>query len=204
MLLSERMKKYERTGNGFLVHRMPAIIRIDGRAFHTFTKGFKKPFDSVLMKIMEDTALSLVSEISTAKIAYGQSDEISILLIDYNNLETMQWFDGNISKICSIASSLATNAFNQKLYEFWREEAAKGFLNEKEAESNKDFDRENLYYEKMHKACFDARVFSIPENDVSNYFLWRRKDCIRNSIASFAQSKFSSKQLHGLNTSETG
>jgi tRNA(His) 5'-end guanylyltransferase len=74
--------------------------------------------------------------------------------------------------------------------------------NEKEAESNKDFDRENLYYEKMHKACFDARVFSIPENDVSNYFLWRRKDCIRNSIASFAQSKFSSKQLHGLNTSE--
>jgi len=199
MELAERMKKYERTTEEALVHRMPAILRVDGRAFHTFTKGFDKPFDKILMKCMEAAALALCEDISSAKIAYGQSDEISVLLVDYDNFNTMQWFDGNVAKICSIAASAATNAFNKCLDKFSNEFAAKSFLGSRDNEEDPDNEMAGFLSGKMFKAMFDARVFSIPKEDVMNYFLWRRQDAVRNSVASVAQANFSAKTLHGVN-----
>jgi hypothetical protein len=93
------------------------IIQIDGRAFHTFTRGFKKPFDQVLMAAMRYTAEYLCRNIQGCVLAYTQSDEINLLLIDYEKLETSPWFDNRVQKLASIAASMATNYFNQKFKE---------------------------------------------------------------------------------------
>jgi len=172
MNLDERMKNYERSVGNRLTMRCPAIIRLDGRAFHTFTRSFARPYDNVFRSLMVGTAIAMCEEISTAVYAYGQSDEISILMNDYTLFNTEQYFGGSVQKITSVVSSVATNAFNREL-------------------------RKHGLHDKLFKATFDARVFSIPERDASNYFVWRQRDCIRNSILSLGQSCFSHKQLHG-------
>lgn len=183
MKLDERMKHYESTVGSRLILRCPAIVRIDGRAFHTFTKGFKKPFDHRLHFFFTATAKHLCRIIPTARIAYGQSDEISILLIDYTRHETQQFFDGKVQKISSVIASEASNVFNRALWvnmvtHF--EEKTREFLKSK-----------------FLQAGFDARVFSIPERDVNNYFVWRQHDAIRNSIQAAGQAIFSHKELQG-------
>jgi len=194
MDLGNRMKKYERTTTECLVHRMPAILRVDGRGFSIFTKGFTKPFDKVIMGCMERVGLALCADISTAKLAYGQSDEVSILLVDYDKFETMQWFDGNVEKICSIAASIATLAFN---------EALRLHLNEaEESVVGDEWKRVELLKRKQFKAMFDARIFPIPKEDVTNYFLWRRQDATRNSVNSLGQANFSPRQLRGVGVPE--
>lgn len=191
--LGERMKCYENQSKSFLLKRTPAILRIDGRAFHTFTKGFNYPFDEILSMCMRMAAIEVLKDCSTGILAYGQSDEVSILMIDYRGLQTNQWFGGNIQKIVSIVASEFTSSFNSMLYDILNQ------LNSSEF-SNKD------YYEKIRtklfRANFDARVFSIPESDISNYFYWRHKDCIRNSVTMAASLVFSHKELHGKKTEE--
>lgn len=185
--LGDRMKEfYENRTRYYLPRRTHTIIRVDGKAFHTYTRGLKKPFDEDFTNDMNETAKFLCENIQGARCAFVQSDEISVLLTDYNKLGTSAWFDGNIQKICSIAASSATAKFNQlRLQRF-------------HANMQSRFEEDILI--KLPLAMFDARVFTIPQDyEVENYFVWRQQDCTRNSIESVAQSLYSHKELHGVN-----
>lgn len=168
--LGDRMKNnYEYRTRYFLPRRTYTIIRLDGKAFHTFTRHCVKPYDSTLRDAMTDTAKYLCEHIQGANLAYTQSDEISILLTDFSKKETAAWFDNNLQKMCSVSASMAT-AYFHSVYKAPTETLA----------------------------FFDSRVFQIPDEiEVGNYFVWRQQDAERNSIQMLAQSKFSHKQLHG-------
>ena len=184
MKIAERMKKYEYVSRQYLICKQPVIIRLDGRAFHSFTKGFQKPFDNILVKTMQDTMNYLCENISNCRFGYTQSDEISLLLIDDTNTETQAWFDNNLSKLVSISASMATLAFNK----FFKSNVSDAYL------ENDKFD--TLPYEKkFDTAIFDARAFNLPNHEVNNYFIWRQQDCVRNSIQMVGQANFSHKQL---------
>ena len=112
--LGDRMKDfYENRTRIFLPRRTYTIIRIDGKAFHTYTRGLAIPFDEKFVNDMDETACYLCKNIQGAKFAFVQSDEISILLTDFDGLTTDSWFDGNIQKMSSISASLATAKFNE-------------------------------------------------------------------------------------------
>jgi tRNA(His) guanylyltransferase len=112
--LGDRMKDfYENRTRNFLPRRTYTIIRIDGKAFHTYTKGLERPFDEKFINDMDETACYMCKNIQGAKFAFVQSDEISILLTDFESIKTDAWFDGNIQKMSSISSSLATAKFNE-------------------------------------------------------------------------------------------
>ncbi len=112
--IGDRMKQYyEDRTRAFLPRRTYTIIRLDGKAFHTYTKGLIRPFDEQLMNDMDETACFLCKNIQGAKFAFVQSDEISILLTDFEELTTDAWFDGNIQKIVSVSASLGTAKFNE-------------------------------------------------------------------------------------------
>lgn len=112
--LGNRMKDfYENRTRYFLPRRTFTIIRLDGKAFHSYTRGLIKPFDDQFIKDMDETACYLCKNIQGSKFAFVQSDEISILLTDFDNITTDAWFDGNIQKITSISASLATAKFNE-------------------------------------------------------------------------------------------
>ena len=166
--LGDRMKEYESVCRDYLMRRTPVIVRIDGKAFHTFTRGMDRPFDIRLADCMAETTQNLVKNISGCYFGYTQSDEISLLLVDYMNIGTEAWFDNQIQKIVSVAASMATVYFN------------KAFA---------DCDK---------FAMFDARAFSLPKEEVVNYFIWRQQDCTRNSVQMVGRANFSHKQLQNL------
>lgn len=183
--LGNRMKTfYEEIPKTKLMRRTPVIIRIDGKAFHTFTRGFKRPFDDVLIKTMQDTAKYLCENIQGCQLAYTQSDEISLLLIDYQRFETSAWFDYEVQKMCSISASMATMVFNRIFSET---------VSDLKVDDTKTMD---TYFEAAYLgAMFDARVFNIPREEVTNYFYWRQLDASRNSIQMVGQANFSHKEL---------
>jgi tRNA(His) 5'-end guanylyltransferase len=112
--LGDRMKSlYENRTRFQLSGRNYTLIRIDGKAFHTYTKGLVRPFDQQLIFDMDETACFLCKNIQGAKFAFVQSDEISILLTDFDSLTSQAWFDGNVQKMVSISASLATAKFNE-------------------------------------------------------------------------------------------
>lgn len=206
--LDIRMKTYyEQIPKTKLMRRVPVICRIDGKAFHTFTRGFQKPFDEVLIKSMQETMKYLCENIQGCVAGYTQSDEITLILTDYKKLNSSAWFDYEVQKICSIAASMATMAFNKFFYknvENW------GYDNLPDwscGGTNEPIDENllklaNTYCKAREKgAMFDARVFSIPKEEVANLIYWRQQDAIRNSIQMLGQAHFSSKQLHGKSTS---
>ena len=184
--LGIRMKsQYENRTRYFLPRRTYTIIRLDGKSFHTFTKSFNKPFDKDFINVMDKTAKYLCNDIQGAKIAFVQSDEISLLLTDFEKDTTDAWFDGNIQKIASVSASITTAKFN-------REMQLLHLIN------NKSLHPEYDIFDKSTIAFFDARVFTIPDPvEVENYFIWRQKDAVRNSLAMHAQSLFSHKELNG-------
>lgn len=171
---SMRMKSYESVSQSHLLSRTPVIMRADGRAFHSYVRGLQKPFDFTLNSAMAEVTRILCLEIQGAVFGYTQSDEISILIQDWKNLNTDRWFGNNVQKMTSISASIATAYFNTIF----------------------------KHPSNTAPALFDSRVFNIPFDEVTNYFIWRQKDATRNSINSLAQSKFSTKELHGKNTSE--
>lgn len=188
--LGNRMKtNYENVTRMYLPRRTYTIIRIDGKSFHNYCKKLNKPFDLGFIESMNNTALYLCNNIMGVKFCYVQSDEISLLLTDFDKLETEAWFGGNIQKMVSVSASMATSFFNREMYAKYLVEledllTAESLLPKKDAE-------------------FDSRVFTIPSlSEVKNYFIWRQQDCIRNSISSYAQSMFSNKQLHQKNSNE--
>lgn len=173
-LFGERMKGYEKAYKMKLPKRLPIIIRIDGKAFHSYTKKLIKPFDTNLMEAMAMTAQYLCENISGCKLAYYQSDEISLLITNDDKLTTEAWFDNGLQKIVSVSASMAT-----------------AYMNSLEWEGKPEM-----------LAMFDSRAFILPKDEVNNYFLWRQQDATRNSILMLAQSFYSQKELQGLNTSK--
>lgn len=191
--LGKRMKEYyEQVPKTKLMRRTPVIIRIDGKAFHSFTKGFKRPFDDVLIEAMQETMKYLCENIQGCVLGYHQSDEISLVLVDYQKLNSDAWFDYEVQKICSIAASMATMAFN-KIFEQNCIEYSQVIPN------TEPFCKIMTAYTKAFEkgAMFDARCFNIPKEEVTNYIYWRQLDATRNSIQMVGQANFSYKELHG-------
>lgn len=198
--LGNRMKEYENISRYYLTKKTPVIIRIDGKAFHSFTKGFKRPFDDILITSMQGTAKYLCENIMGCKLAYTQSDEISLLLVDYERNESEPWFGNNLQKMCSVSASMATMMFNKVFIRNVMSVTSKyGYI---------DFSDEEIdYFTALEKAMnkgamFDARTFIIPKEEVCNYFIWREQDASRNSIQMVAQSLFSHKELQNKNCNE--
>lgn len=190
--LGDRMKGfYEDRYRIYLTRRMPVIIRVDGNAFHTFTRGLDKPFDADFMKIMQETCLSLCQNIQGCVGGYVQSDEISLLLVDYQTIESDAWFDYNLQKITSLAAARATMTFNKLVNALWRDYGYE-YQELKDAEAQAKY---FLWGDKLDKAIFDARAFNVPKEEVCNYFIWRQKDATRNSIQAAGQAYFSHKEL---------
>lgn len=193
--LGDRMKAYESIPKTFLTRRIPVIIRLDGKAFHTFARGMKKPFDSILMQTMQETMKYLCENIQGCVLGYTQSDEITLVLTDYETITTDAWFGYSVQKMTSISASMATLAYNK----FFREnfEILKNNFFEAWNISDEDWKYGEILANKLDKALFDARVFSIPKEEVCNCLIWRQQDATRNSIQSVGQANFSQKQLNG-------
>lgn len=215
--LGNRMKTYyEEIPKTKLIRRVPVCIGCDGKAFHSWTKGFKKPFDSVLIKTMQDTMKYLCENIQGVVLGYTQSDEITLVLVDYAKLTSQAWFDYEVQKMCSVAASMATMEFNKIFNNIaW----SLSFISEFDTTDDIDdinyakefgFDitteegRSELqkyypvYINAAEKgAMFDCRVFNIPKEEVANCIYWRELDATRNSIQMVGQSQFSHKELCG-------
>ena len=189
--LAARMKEfYENVPKTNLMRRTPVVIRIDGKAFHSFTKGFKRPFDEVLIKTMQETTKYLCENIQGCVLGYTQSDEISLVLVDYQRFETSAWFDYEVQKMCSITASMATMAFNKYFEKNVREYS---YIHDKQLSTIRLTDTYNRAIEKG--AIFDARCFNIPKEEVTNLIYWRQLDATRNSIQMVGQANFSHKEL---------
>ena len=198
--LGDRMKTYEAASKTYLTCRTPVIIRIDGKAFHTFTKGFKKPFDHIFVKSMQETMRYLCQNIQGCVFGYTQSDEISLVLVDYTNLESCAWFDNQVQKIVSVAASMATMAFS-KAFDKYRNEYIEAVMELQDGDIESDY-LEALWRAEERGAMFDARAFNLPKEEVANYILWRQQDASRNSVNSVAQAHFSHKELQGKSNSQ--
>lgn len=198
--LGNRMKKYyENVSKTKLMRRTPVVIRIDGKAFHTFTRGFRKPFDIVLNKAMQETMKYLCENIQGCVLGYTQSDEITLILIDYQKLTTEAWFDYEVQKICSIAASMATMAFNK----IFKKEAYLNYINNFVPIEEFKLKQYEHYCEKSEiGAIFDARCFNIPKEEITNLIYWRQLDATRNSIQMVGQFYFSHKELQGKTCNE--
>lgn len=185
MDIGDRMKGYEHVFRPMLIRRMPVIIRVDGKAFHTFMKQVTPQVDpseefghsEQFHEVMARTAHEMAQRMQNCVFAYTQSDEISFFLKDWTNIETDQWFGGNLSKLISVSASIATAHFN----DHWQ-----------------------LLFRDIPKklAYFDSRAFNLPQHEVANYFIWRQQDATRNSIIYIARKYFSHKELHGKKTNE--
>lgn len=196
--LGDRMKEYyENVSKTKLVRRMPVIIRLDGKAFHTFSKGLKKPFDDILMTTMKETMKYLCQSVQGCVLGYTQSDEITLVLTDYRKLTTSAWFDYEVQKVCSIAAGMATLSFN-KIFNKLVDEFAETY-NEAWHHSEAEEKYMNTLYRCVGTgAIFDARCFNVPKEEVTNCVLWRQKDAERNSVNSIAQSLYNHKELQGI------
>lgn len=189
--LGMRMKEfYEGVPKTRLMRRTPVAIRIDGKAFHTFTRGFEKPFDKVLVKSMQETMKYLCENIQGCVLGYTQSDEITLILVDYKRLNSSAWFDYEVQKMCSIAASMATMAFNK----FFDGEVRK-WAYENQSNTNVNDLRSTYYNAILKGAMFDARVFNVPREEVTNLIYWRQLDATRNSIQMVGQAYFSHNEL---------
>lgn len=199
--LGERMKQYEYVERKYLTPKIPIIIRLDGKAFHTFCKGMKKPYDEIMMQSMIETAKYLCENIQGVKLAYTQSDEITLVLYDQNP-KSEGWFNYNVQKMVSVSASMATLAFNKAFDRFVHEY----IIYNPTVPDTTDEDEETLYrirmFDKIDKALFDSRVFSIPEYEVINCLIWRQQDATRNSIQISGHTYFSDKELHGKSCDE--
>ena len=201
--LGSRMKGYyEAIPKTKLMRRVPVAIRIDGKAFHTFTRGFQKPFDDVLGKAMASTMEYLCQNIQGCVFGYQQSDEITLLLVDYQTFETDAWFDYEVQKMCSIAASMATMAFNK----FFADEYEKWYFDYIEFPSAFDESEVSPATRKLYEAyatslekgaMFDARVFNIPKEEACNLVYWRQLDAMRNSVQMIGQARYSHSYLQG-------
>ena len=206
--LGTRMKEYyEFIPKTKLMRRCPVAIRIDGKSFHTFARGFQKPFDEILIETMQETMKYLCENIQGCVFGYTQSDEITLILVDYQKLNSSAFFDYEVQKLCSISASMATMAFNKFFrinVDEWCSKNKLSFIpymnDDKDTELVKIF---HTYWDAVHKgAMFDARCFNIPKEEVANLIYWRQDDASRNSIQMVGQANFSHKELQHKSNSQ--
>lgn len=189
--LGNRMKEYyENIPKTKLMRRCPVILRIDGKAFHTFARGLQKPFDEVLVKTMQETMKYLCENIQGCVLGYTQSDEITLVLVDYKKITSQAWFDYEVQKMCSIAASMTTMAFNK----FFRDNVGDYLYENYDEQYLADY-IETLQNAVDKGAMFDCRCFNIPKEEVTNCIYWRQLDASRNSIQMVGQANFSHKEL---------
>lgn len=170
--LGDRMKNYENVNRNYLTHKVPVIIRVDGKAFHTFTKKFNKPFDSHFINSMLTATLQTAKSMQGFKCGYVASDEATFILTDYDTILTQPWFGYNVNKLVSISAATMTYHFNK------------------------------FYPTHDGPIVFDSRTFNIPKEELCNMLLWRAKDWNRNSISMYARSVFSHKELHNKSAAQ--
>ena len=198
--LGDRMKQYEYVTRNYLTRKLPVIVRLDGKSFHSFTRGLKKPFDDIFVKSMQDTMKCLCENIQGCVLGYTQSDEITLVLVDYQDRDSCAWFDNNIQKIASVSASMATFAFNKSFKV--NSEATLRRINNVFACTDDEFNYANTLDKCISGgAIFDSRVFTLPKEEVVNCLIWRQQDATRNSIQSVGQANFSHRELHGKNCS---
>jgi tRNA(His) 5'-end guanylyltransferase len=168
--MGDRMKHFESCFDFKFIRSLPMIVRLDGRAFHSWTKksGCARPFDHQMIQLMAETTKFLCENCDGCVFGYTQSDEISLLFLDSNSRDTTAWFDRRVQKLVSLTASMASCWFNTH----------------------------NPYSVKT-PAFFDSRAFIIPEEDIRNYFIWRQNDASKNSLSMLAQSLYSHKELIG-------
>ena len=202
--LGKRMKGYyEQIPKTKLMRRTPVVIRIDGKAFHSFTKELNRPFDNVLIDTMQSTMRYLCKNIQGCVLGYHQSDEISLILVDYQKFNSDAWFGYEVQKICSIAASMATMVFNKFFYEkiddfASSDEVLSCLYSGEKIEKEKIQNYFSVLRQALNKgAMFDARCFNIPKEEVTKYISWRQLDATRNSIQMVGQANFSHKELQG-------
>lgn len=173
--LGDRMKsRYESCYNIKLPAMIPLILRCDGRGFSKYTKELKKPFDQKMVEAMNSVAISLCELIQDAKIAYTQSDEVSVLI--YNkSFDSNAWYDNRLEKLLSVTAARAASRMT--------------------AESIKVFG-------KIKECEFDARVDPFPKEEIVNAFWWRESDAERNSVQGFARTLYSHKECHLKNSAQ--
>lgn len=139
----------------------------------------------------------LCEHVQGCVLGYTQSDEITLVLIDYQDRDSCAWFDDNIQKMASVSASMATMVFNNVF---------SNTVSTTYNEELKDWSKSNAYIEALISKCgnatFDSRVFNLPKEEVVNCLLWRQQDATRNSIQSVGQANFSHKELHGKNCSD--
>jgi len=176
--IGDRIKRYERAADFHLPPRHPLIIRVDGKAFHSWTRQLTKPFDHVMMRAMRAAMMETAAQMQGFKLAYHQSDECTFLLTDYDKFSTQGWFDYELNKIVSISASLFTAHFNNYIDHVPDVVIAPG------------------------PAVFDARAFVVPESDVPNVFIWRQRDWERNSVRMLGQHIYSHKEMQGKTTAD--
>ena len=171
--IGDRMKhQYEMRAQAHLPRRTYTVVRLDGKAFHTYTRGCEKPFDERLSEDMQVATVALCDEAQGAFVGYVQSDEASVILADFATEQTDAWFDGNVQKIVSVSASIFTAVFNDR-----RRESGLAFFDAR------------------------VFTIPDP-TEVQNYLIWRQQDCVRNSISGLAQAHFSPRELHGVNTKQ--
>ena len=174
--LGDRMKSYERRTSHNFLPMLPVMARMDGKSFHTFTKGLKRPYDVDLSALMVEVTKFLVSE-TDACCGYTQSDEITLVWLS-EDYDREIFFSGKMQKIISITSSLTSVKFNELLPKYLKSKVGT-------------------------MAIFDSRVWQLPSKpEAVNNFIWREQDATRNSIQMAAQSMFSHKELQNKNCSE--
>ena len=171
--LGDRMKSYEAEYNDYLHQDSWAVVRLDGRAFHTLTRHCEKPFDYFMIDSMVEAAIEVCKEIQGFKLAYVQSDEVNIAFTDTGSEEAEHWFGGRLAKITSLTASIMSVAFTNIIRE-----------------------------EGWRNAHFDSRVFEMPWNEVANLFVWRQQDWTRNSVQMLGRSLFSHNDLHKKNNTQ--
>jgi tRNA(His) guanylyltransferase len=176
--LGDRMKDYESVPKNRLVPHIPVLIRLDGKAFHSFTKPFERPYDPRFHECMWQMTSWLCGQIQGTRIAYVQSDEITLLLTQ-KTIFSSAWYDCQIQKMCSVAASLAGAKFLDVIRE-----------------------RCPNVIDKTSIPAFDARVWNLPVHEVCNAFIWRQQDATRNSILMLGQAHFSHKELNGKSCDE--
>lgn len=222
--IENRMKEfYENVPHTRLMRRCPVALRMDGKAFKHFTENFKKPYDRLFRDTMQETMLNLCQSIQGCVFGYTQSDEITLILVDYETFSQEAWFNYEIQKMVSTAASMTTMYFNKiferKTREFVMEncclmDSDDSFSPEHVSFSGDGFspvensDEELRRYVKIYKdavsegAMFDARCFNVPKEEVTNLIYWRQLYAIRNSVQMAARTHLFNTEVKNKTTKE--
>ena len=171
----DRMKTYERLAESQLILNLPIVVRLDGKSFSKYTSRLERPYDLKLIELMQNTCKHLMKISHNIKVAYQQSDEITLIISnDYDNPVE---YSGRVQKLCSILAAECSVYFATHAYIL-----------------------ENALHD---HPVFDCRIFNVPDwVEASNAVLWREQDATKNSIQLAGQSNFSHKEMQGLKNNQ--